>query len=95
MSQNSTGNAIADVGSGPGYYTFKFAELTGSSGKVYAIDTVQNHLDYVKNLCQKFDFANIETIKDRADGVGLNPRPRTWSLCVRSITSFTPLRPKR
>jgi SAM-dependent methyltransferase len=65
------GTAIADVGSGPGYYTFKFAELTGASGKVYAIDTVQNHLDYVKSLCQKYDFTNIETIKDRADGVGL------------------------
>ncbi len=67
------GTAIADVGSGPGYYTFKFAELTGPSGKVYAIDTVQNHLDYVKSLCQKFDFTNIETIKDRPDEVGLDP----------------------
>jgi SAM-dependent methyltransferase len=67
------GTAIADVGSGPGYYTFKFAELTGTSGKVYAIDTVQNHLDYVKSLCQKYDFTNIETIKDRADGAGLEP----------------------
>jgi SAM-dependent methyltransferase len=67
------GSAIADVGSGPGYYTFKFAELTGTSGKVYAIDTVQNHLDYVKSLCEKYDFTNIETIKDRADGAGLDP----------------------
>jgi SAM-dependent methyltransferase len=67
------GSTIADVGSGPGYYTFKFSELTGASGKVYAIDTVQNHLDYVQNLCKKFDIANIETIKDRADSAGLNP----------------------
>jgi len=28
------GTKIADVGSGPGYYTFKFSELTGTSGKV-------------------------------------------------------------
>jgi SAM-dependent methyltransferase len=67
------GTVIADVGSGPGYYTFKFAELTGRSGKVYAVDTVQNHLDYVKSLCQEFDFTNIETIKDRPDGAGLDP----------------------
>src|SRR3984893_4059280 len=67
------GTTIADVGSGPGYYTFKFSELTGTSGKVYAIDTVQDHLDYVKNVCKKFDIRNIETLKDRADGVGLDP----------------------
>jgi len=67
------GMTIADVGSGPGYYTFKFSELTGPSGKVYAVDTVQNHLDYVRNLCQKLGIANVETIKDRADGAGLNP----------------------
>jgi SAM-dependent methyltransferase len=67
------GTTIADVGSGPGYYTFKFSELTGTSGKVYAIDTVQDHLDYVRNVSQKFDLRNIETLKDRADGVGLDP----------------------
>ena len=67
------GTTIADVGSDPGYYSFKFAELTGASGKVYAIDTVQNHLDYVQNVCRKFSISNIETIKDRADGISLNP----------------------
>jgi ubiquinone/menaquinone biosynthesis C-methylase UbiE len=67
------GMTIADVGSGPGYYTFKFADLTGPAGKVYAIDTVQNHLDYIKSLCQKYNLANIETVKDRADDAGLNP----------------------
>jgi len=67
------GTTIADVGSGPGYYTFKFSELAGTSGKVYAIDTVQNHLDYVRNVSQKFDLQNIETLQDRADAVGLDP----------------------
>jgi ubiquinone/menaquinone biosynthesis C-methylase UbiE len=67
------GTTVADVGSGPGYYTFKFSELVGASGKVYAIDTVQNHLDYVRNVSQKFDLQNIETLKDRADGIDLKP----------------------
>jgi SAM-dependent methyltransferase len=65
------GMRIADVGSGPGYYTFKFSELTGNTGKVYALDTVQAHLDYVKNVAQKFQLNNIETRKDRPDSTDL------------------------
>jgi ubiquinone/menaquinone biosynthesis C-methylase UbiE len=65
------GMTIADVGSGPGYYTFKFSELIGNTGKVYALDTVQAHLDYVKNVAQKFSLTNIETRKDRPDSTDL------------------------
>lgn len=65
------GTTIADVGCGPGYYTFKFSELVGPSGKVLGIDTVENHLNYVKSLCTKFDIKNVETIKDRPDSAGV------------------------
>jgi ubiquinone/menaquinone biosynthesis C-methylase UbiE len=65
------GTNIADVGCGPGYYTFKFSELVGPSGKVWAIDTVQEHLNYVKGLAAKFDIKNVETIKDRQDSAGV------------------------
>ena len=65
------GMTIADVGSGPGYYTFKFSELVGNTGKVYALDTVQAHLDYVKNVAQKFALTNIELRKDRPDSTDL------------------------
>jgi precorrin-6B methylase 2 len=65
------GTTIADVGSGPGYYTFKFSGLVGPNGKVLAIDTVEEHLNYVKGLCAKFDIKNVETIKDRQDSAGV------------------------
>ena len=65
------GMTIADVGSGPGYYTFKFSEITGNTGKVYALDTVQAHLDYVKNVAKKFALSNIEVRKDRPDSTDL------------------------
>ncbi len=32
------GMAVADIGSGTGYFTFQLAEVVGPSGKVYAVD---------------------------------------------------------
>src|SRR5258707_12740065 len=58
------GMTIADVGSGPGYYTFKFSELVGNTGKVYSLDTVQAHLEYVKNVAHQFALTDIEPRKD-------------------------------
>ena len=69
--QIQPGTTIADVGCGPGYYTFKFAELTGQTGKVFGIDTVEEHLNYVKGLCTKYDIKNIDTVKDRQDSAGI------------------------
>jgi SAM-dependent methyltransferase len=65
------GTTIADVGCGPGYYTFKFSELVGPSGKVLGIDTVEDHLNYIKSLYSKFAIKNVETIKDRPDSAGV------------------------
>ncbi len=33
------GDTVADVGCGSGYYTLRFADITGESGQVYASDT--------------------------------------------------------
>lgn len=68
------GTHIADIGSGPGYYSFRLAELVGDKGKVYAIDTVQSHLDYIKQISDKYDINNIELVKlDKTDNIGLPP----------------------
>lgn len=68
------GERIADIGSGPGYYTFKFAELVGSQGLVFAIDTVQEHLNYVKNISQKQGIKNIQTVKNKSNNISLPPQ---------------------
>lgn len=67
------GQTIADIGSGPGYYTFKFADAVGNTGKVLAIDTVQNHLNYIKQLSEQIDRPNIETVNnDPGKTIGLS-----------------------
>ena len=50
------GQAIADVGCGPGYYTFRFADIVGPAGRVYALDTNGQHVRYVGSLAEKYDY---------------------------------------
>lgn len=43
------GMAVADLGSGSGYFTRRFVEAVGESGQVYAIDVEPEMLAYVKD----------------------------------------------
>jgi SAM-dependent methyltransferase len=65
------GDKIADVGSGPGYFTFRFAEMVGPQGQVYAIDTVNEHLKYVERAKSMMGVTNVETIQTDGQTIGL------------------------
>ena len=56
------GDIIADIGTGGGYFTFKFSIEVGIDGKVYALDTNQKSLDFVNNKSQQEVFGNIKTV---------------------------------
>jgi arsenite methyltransferase len=53
------GDAVADVGSGGGFFTLALAGRTGKSGKVYAIDTEPKYLDFVRRRSEKKGLNNI------------------------------------
>jgi SAM-dependent methyltransferase len=59
------GEHVADLGCGPGYYTFKFSELVGPEGRVYATDTLSSMTDYINEVCKKHNIRNVETILAR------------------------------
>ncbi len=65
------GMRIADVGSGPGYYSFRFADAVGPTGKVYAIDMVEPHLQWVEREATALGVKNIQTIQTDGRTVGL------------------------
>ena len=65
------GQVIADIGSGPGYYTFKFAKLTGSSGRVYAIDTNPYHNIFVRQYAKLNGIDNVEIPQAQYDNIGI------------------------
>ena len=54
------GAAVADIGSGTGYFTWRLAEEVGPSGKVYAVDIQQEMLDRTKATVSERRFTNVE-----------------------------------
>lgn len=75
------GEKVADVGSGPGYYSFKFADLVGSNGMIYAIDLNESHLKYVDVLCREHGINNIRTIKSTESDICVSDKVDVVFLC--------------
>ena len=61
--QITPGQRIADLGAGGGYFTLRFAEETGAQGKVFAMDTEEKYLDFIKMQAAEKNLNNIEYIK--------------------------------
>ena len=70
------GQRIADVGSGPGYFSFKFADIVGPEGKVYAIETNPRHLDFLRDHIEQNNIQNVEVVTSQFEGIGLEPDVR-------------------
>lgn len=66
------GMSVADVGCGPGYYTFRFADVVGENGKVYAIETNPRHLDYLNRYVSDYNISNVEVVESTFEGIGLS-----------------------
>jgi SAM-dependent methyltransferase len=65
------GQQIADVGSGPGYYSFQFAKMVGPTGHVYSIEMNAQHLKYVENAKDEMGVTNISTVETDGRSIGL------------------------
>ena len=53
---------IADIGSGGGYFTMRFAEEVGARGIVYAVDTNTKNLVFIKEKAREAGVADRVTI---------------------------------
>lgn len=56
------GARVADLGSGGGYFSLRFASAVGPGGTVYAIDLKLAFLAFVADQARKAGFGNLETV---------------------------------
>jgi ubiquinone/menaquinone biosynthesis C-methylase UbiE len=55
------GNAVADFGCGPGYFSIPFANVVGKDGRVYAFDVLPQALESVESKAKLEGLSNIVT----------------------------------
>lgn len=79
------GMKIADVGCGPGYYSFKFADIVGEEGSVYAIETNPKHLDFLNHYVNDYGINNVEVVTSSFEGIGLKPDIRVDVVYICSL----------
>ena len=68
------GMVIGDIGAGSGYFTFRFARAVGKDGKVFAIDTQPEGLDYIRRTLDGElgqQMANVDLVVSRYDDICL------------------------
>ncbi len=52
---------VADLGCGPGYFTFRLADTVGNHGHIYAVDSDEKAIHAVEKKAKKRGCQNIET----------------------------------
>lgn len=63
------GEVIADIGSGPGFFSVLMSKAVGPTGRVYAIDTKYEHLDFLSAYALSQNMKNITTVKSVIDDI--------------------------
>jgi arsenite methyltransferase len=58
---------VADVGSGGGYFTLRFAEIVGAEGRVFAVDTNPKFLEFIQDSAKEKGLTNVETVLTEED----------------------------
>jgi len=83
------GQTIADIGSGGGYFTYRFAKAVGKHGRVYAVDTNQEFLEYINKQAEEQRLTNINTLLTTSDHLGL-PTHSLDLIYMRNVTHHLP-----
>lgn len=67
------GDALADIGCGPGFFTLPAAEIVGVRGLIYAADIQGDMLSTVKTRASEAKLNNIQVVKSNDTQVPIPP----------------------
>ncbi len=65
------GMAIADLGAGTGYMTYRFSDVVGATGKVYALDVFARMVDAIQQVAESEGRSNIEAVHNSPTSLAL------------------------
>jgi len=68
-----TGQVVADIGAGTGYFLPHLSKSAGTEGRVLALDVEPNMVEYMKQRSRKAGLANVEPRLVAPDDPGLAP----------------------
>jgi ubiquinone/menaquinone biosynthesis C-methylase UbiE len=85
------GQSIADIGSGGGYFSLRFAEMVGKEGRVYAVDPKPEFLEHVANGARERGLDNVIPTHVSGDRLGL-PETSLDLVFMRNVTHHIPNR---
>lgn len=77
----NTGDTIADIGSGSGFYTDKFSQLVGEDGYVYALEIKDEHINSLSKFLSEENITNVSIIKGREDILELPNKVDKMFMC--------------
>lgn len=66
----ASGQVVADLGCGPGYFTIALAEAVGPEGKVYAVDSDEKAIRALERKADEHGCHNIEAHVSSASDLG-------------------------
>jgi SAM-dependent methyltransferase len=69
----ATGQTVADIGAGTGYFLSYLSKAVGDSGRVLALDVEPNMVEYAKQRSKKANLANVEAKVVSPEDPGLGP----------------------
>jgi SAM-dependent methyltransferase len=65
----SRGMTILDIGAGPGYASYLFAEKLGGTGKVFATEIREDFVDHIAGEARKRGLSNLFPVLVKAEGL--------------------------
>ncbi len=77
-----SGQVVADIGAGSGYYTVRLARAVGPAGKVYATDIQPGMLELLRGNVARAGLANVTTVLGAPDDPKLPPGSIDMALMV-------------